>query len=621
MRTILNITVLFFLVNLSCRNNNQENTEIKIIPPDNLGWTYADSLRKTIQLPVIPDNTFPVNAASGLASIQNAIDKADENGGGTVRILKGIHLSYPLQLKSNVHLQVDNGAILRFISDPEQYPLVYTWFDGIPCMNYSPMIYANGQVNIKISGEGIIDGQGDKPVWKNMKYREEIDWDLLEDMEDEGVEPEHRKFGKEHSLRPDLIAFVSCKIIEIKGVTIINSPYWTIHPILCEDLIINNLHIKSSGYDQIGIAPESSSNIIIENVNIAETEDGIKIKSGRVKDTSLKPSQNIIIHNIVIKNITDEAIAIGSKIRGGVSRVFISGISIVGAKRGFTIIADAELKGIIREIYIKDIQAYNIEGSFIQCGISNSSSDYRKSILYNLYFDNLTVDSCGQAFIIAGYRKQPIQNVSVINSSFLSFRGSLAKNVRNLNLSNVSDANMNYNKRFDVEDIKSDKLDIEKDDNDILDTDDIAYDDLNELVKKNIHTLYPHIPIENIERIITKTSVNYEIEFELENSMNLGLLISSQGEILQSVEVIPFNKLPVQVLATLRSSIKTEPVPFIIDEIKKISVKDFTYFEIKGETRALLFLAGISEDGSIIEEKQKQIKSLRQAIEQRNHSW
>jgi polygalacturonase len=604
MKAIGKIIIFLFLISIGCRNKEgKKESGIEFIPPVKTDWTYSDSLLATIRKAEIKDLKFQVLPGTGYDNIQKAVDKAAEKGGGTVQVLKGSHLSGPIQMKSNVNLFLEEGAILKFVPEPEKYMLVYTWFGGIPCMNYSPMIYARDQVNIRISGTGTIDGQGNLPAWKNMKYSEETDWSLLKDMEDENVSPEHRTFGKGHSLRPDLITLVNCKNVEISGINILNAPYWTIHPILCENLTINNISIESSGYDQIGIAPECSNLVLIDNVKISGTDDGIRILSGRVKDPSIKPSHDIIIRNSELHNIGDDAIAIGSKIRGGVNRVFISGIIIKDAGKGISISLDGDYKGIINEIFVKNITGERISGAFINCEINNGSSDPKKSNMSNLIFEDIKVDSCGRAFIIDGSEKQNIYNISIVNSGFLSFRESLAENVRNFNLDNVSDNGRQYKQRSDFGDTDTDELDDHKNDEHILDTDDIPFNELTEMVKGAFINLYPFVPIEKIERLITKTGVNYEIEFETENSQTLDLLISSQGEIIRSEQEIMFDALPVQVNEALRSVIKTDPLLYLIDEIKRITVQDFTYYEIAGETREILFLAGISKDGSILETK------------------
>ena len=75
--------------------------------------------------------------------------------------------------------------------------------------------------------------------------------------------------------------------------------------------------------------------------------------------------------------------------------------------------------------------------------------------------------------------------------------------------------------------------------------------------------------------------------------------------------------LPDQVISTLGSVIKKDPLPYFTDEIKKITVEKFTYYEIAGETREILFRTGISGDGSILEARQKQITGTFYKLNQR----
>ena len=610
--------VLLCLLFSSCNRNESNDHEIVPIPESQISWAYKDSLILTIEKPVIPEKTVRLTSPAIKnsdyetdlgSSINTLIDQASENGGGTVLIPPGKYLSNPIILKSNVNLCIEEGAIIKFNSDIRLYKLVFTWFEGIPCMNYSSLIYANNQKNIKISGAGIIDGQGYDRQWKSMKYRENIDWKLLRDLADENVSPENRIFGMGHNLRPDLINLMNCDVVEITGVTILNAPYWTVHPVLCKNVRLTNIRIESEGYNQIGIVPECTQKMLIDSVIIAGLNDGIRIKSGRVKDPQLTSSENIIIQNSSFLNIVSDAVAIGSKAKGGINRVFISNITIDKANCSLSVSADAKLRGVVKEVLIKDVNYSNIMSQVIYCGIGNNSTRIKSPILYNLRFDNITGDSSARAFLIKGSRRQPIQNVKIENSTFNSYKGSIAEDVKNLKLSNFSDDNTVYNQVINIEDIKTDKIDYNKDDEDILDTDDISFDQLNDSVKEVITRLHPLIPINNINRIITKTKVNYEIEFNLENSKRLRLLISSEGEIIRSEQEILFKDIPDQVISSLKSCINTEPLPFLMSEIIKIQVQDFSYYEVKGETRSTLFLAGIAEDGSILEQKMKQINN------------
>ena len=598
------ICFILSLVLFSC-NKPKEKKYNTVAPESTIGWEYADSLKNEIRPAGIPTDTFRL-ADFGFKDdsqlIQKAIDKAYEHGGGTIIIPRGIYHTGPIVLKSRINLYLEEGAVLKFIPKPEIYPLTYNWFSGIPCMNYSPMIYARNETDIQISGKGIIDGQGFAPVWTNMKYNEHADWDLLKALENEDVKPANRKFGSGHSLRPDLMAFIECSRINISGVSIVNAPYWAIHPVLCTNVTIKNGLIKSHGYDQIGIALESSENVLIDSMKIQSVEDGIKIFSGRVNIPNNKPSKNILIQNSDFKNVVYSPVIVSSHTQAGANRIFMSGLKVDATQSVFRIYAGR--KGKLHDIFLKNCQASHITSSFF---VGHTRASNGIPLLYNIDFDDIQVESCGRVFVINGNSKNSIQNVSVSNSRFTTFMGSYVKNIKNLSLSNVQENGEKYTSTYTIGDVKTSKIKLERNEDDILDSDDIQYSDLPETV---IHTLaenYPHIPISDIDRMITSLNVIYDVKLELESSKELQLLIQNNGQILSTELDISFSDLPEIVLSALKSYLKTDPVPFIINDIKKITYQDFAYFEIKGEYDQKLFAVGITDDGKRIEEKQKLI--------------
>ena len=581
----------------------------KRIPYSQLNSSEADSILKSIHQPVFSTKEFRIKQAVGnqvTNLIQDAIDQAASNGGGTVVIPGGIYYCYSINLKSNVHLMLEEGAILKFVNDPTKYPLVYTWFEGIPCMNFSPMIYAKDEVNIKISGKGIIDGQGNKPEWKSMKYRQKIDWTLLKDLDNENVEPRHRTFGMGNNLRPDLITFINCNKIEISGVSLINAPYWTVHPILCNDVTISQMNISGQGYNQVGIALECCSRILIDHVNVKGMKAGIQINSGIGNDDQLRPSTDILVQESVF-NDNRNAISIGPAVKSGVNRLFISGIKINHSFNAINILNDASLKGKIHDIFIREILAADITGHFFYCRIFYGSENSKEPLFFNVHFEKLRVDSCARSFHIDGDGYQPIQNFYFENCTFHSYKEPIAEDIINLSFKNFNDGNLNYNQSFNLKDAKSDKLNGMKKNQDILNANEIHQDELPEKVKEILLKQYTQVPLEDIRRIITKTRVLYEIELLPEINQKTVLLISFDGEIVRTEQEISFQSIPVQVLATLRSILKTEPIPQIMEEVKRIVVQDFIYYEFKGEMRHTIFFAGIAKDGRVLEQKQKEV--------------
>jgi polygalacturonase len=511
----MRIQIVFFvllIISVSCKRQKKD-TEIVLAPQSSINWNYADSLINEIRYAEIPTDTFylkELGLESGTSQIQNAVEKISNQGGGTLIIPKGEYLCTPIILKSKINLHLEEGAIIKFIPKPEDYPMAYTWFNGIPCMNYSPMIYAMNENDIQISGKGTIDGQGFESVWKNMKYHENIDWDLLKELEEEDVKPQNRKFGDGHSLRPALVSFIQCSRINITGVSIINSPYWVMYPILCNNVVIKNGLINSRGYDQIGIAIESSKNVLIDSMKIQSVSEGVKIFSGRVDIQNNQASSNILIQNSTIENIASSALIISSKIIAGANRIFMSNLTINDSKAAIRIYG--EQMGDLNDVFFKNIHANNITYTFFYGRIIRSKKP--EPTVYNIHFDNIKTENCSRAFYIQGHTKNSFQNINISNSEFSTSNGSFIKNIQNLSLSNVQENNNNYNGKYSIAKLEIPRINFEGSEDEVLDSDDIQYNKLPEKVKQTLNTNYPQVPINDIDRMITSSNVIYDIELD-----------------------------------------------------------------------------------------------------------
>lgn len=158
-----------------------------------------------------PSISVKAKAAKNQKAIQAAIDKCSAKGGGKVVIPAGTFWTGAITLKSDVNLVLSKGAVLKFAFEPELYPKVYTRYEGLDLYGYSPCIYSNGAKNIAITGEGTIDGNGNKNTfwmwtgeeWWGYKGGETSrsmngvmgSRELLQKMCDEGVPVEQRQFG------------------------------------------------------------------------------------------------------------------------------------------------------------------------------------------------------------------------------------------------------------------------------------------------------------------------------------------------------------------------------------------------------------------------------------------
>ena len=275
------------------------------------------------------------SAAQNQKAINKAIAACSKKGGGRVIVPSGTFVTGAITLLSHVNLVVEKDAVLKFAFEPDLYPIVPTRWEGIDCRNLSPCIYAYKQTDIAVTGEGTIDGSGANDTWwpwngnPRFGFKEGMISQrggsrarLLKNAED-GVPMDQRIFTKEDGLRPQLINFYLCENILMENLTLLNSPFWVIHPLLSKNITVRGMKIINDGPNGDGCDPESCDGVLIENCFFNTGDDCIAIKSGRNNDGRLwdKPSENIIIRNCEMKN-GHGGVVIGSEISGGCRNVY-----------------------------------------------------------------------------------------------------------------------------------------------------------------------------------------------------------------------------------------------------------------------------------------------------------
>jgi polygalacturonase len=306
-------------------------------------WAEADRIVARIVRPTFPARDFPITdygAVAGgqvkcTAAIAKAIAACNAAGGGRVVVPEGFWLTGPIHLKSNVNLFVSRGAVVRFSIETADYlPLVQTRWEGVECMNYSPLIYAWEAENIAVTGEGTLDGQASDVYWWPWKGKSSFGWHpgvpnqadarkKLFAMGDANTPVAERVFGEGSYLRPGFFEPTRCKNVLIEGVTLKNAPFWEVHPVLCQSVTVRGLTIDSAGPNTDGCDPESCRDVLIENCSFNTGDDCIAIKSGRNGDGRRVnvPSENIVIRGCTMKD-GHGGVTIGSEITGGVKNVF-----------------------------------------------------------------------------------------------------------------------------------------------------------------------------------------------------------------------------------------------------------------------------------------------------------
>ncbi len=301
----------------------------------------ADRIVASVRQPWFPPRNFPVTrfgavgdgTTKNTAAFAAAIAACHRAGGGHVVVPSGTFLTGAIHLLSNVDLHVEAGATVLFSQDPNDYlPVVFTRWQGIELMNYSPFVYSYGQRNIAVTGQGTLNGQADANHWWNWKNLETPDFDALETMADDNVPVSQRVFGAGHYLPPQMIQPFSSDTVLLEGVTVINSPFWHLNPNLCRNVTVDGLTISSTGPNTDGCDPESCNGVVVQNVTYDTGDDCMAIKSGRDADGRRVnvPCQNVVIQACNFAN-GHGGITIGSEMTGGVKNVYARDLTMNSA--------------------------------------------------------------------------------------------------------------------------------------------------------------------------------------------------------------------------------------------------------------------------------------------------
>lgn len=257
-------------------------------------------------------------------AIQKAIDTCCENGGGTVVLEAGEYYSHSIAIKKNVELYLQKGAHLKASSDIESYirpcetindpktALVGNPVTGKPSFAF---IYGYGADNATISGEGTIDGNCYAFVERKSQYY---------------------VTGNFYP-RPTVIYIENSHHITVKDVTIIDAPFWTLHPAGCNDVLISNIRILNpiDVANSDGIDPDHCSNVRIIGCHVVCADDCICLKSSK-GNSEYGPCENIVISGCTLTS-TSAAIKIGTEGVGDFRNVIVDNCVVSKSNRGISI--------------------------------------------------------------------------------------------------------------------------------------------------------------------------------------------------------------------------------------------------------------------------------------------
>lgn len=368
-----------------------------------------------------------------------AFRKAFENEGSCITVPEGLWFTGPITLKSNSQLHLQKGCVIKFIDDEDLYTPVYSRWEGVRCWCMHPCLYSENSHNVEISGEGTLDGSG-QLWWKKLWDKKSRDADPESPMEKRLAElnPDYRNQPgggggrKSQFLRPTLVQFNNCSDVRLSGVTLINSPCWTVQPTFSKNVVISEITIRnpfdSPNTDAIDI--DSCSDVKISGCRISVGDDGICLKSGSGRDgvECNIPTSDVLVEDCYVES-AHGGVVIGSETAAGIKNAEFRNCRFVGTDRGVRIKTRRGRGGKIENIKISNIDvkgclcpiAFNM---YYCCGTNEQwpfdldarPVDSTTPAIENVIIENVKATECqSSAGFIAGLPESKIKNVTIRN--------------------------------------------------------------------------------------------------------------------------------------------------------------------------------------------------------------
>lgn len=424
-------------------------------------WDKMKEVYENIPLPTFPDKTYLItdyyNGTDSLftSAINKAILVCSAQGGGVVVIPDGVYKTAPIRMKSNVNLHLSDKTLLMFTTDYNLFDTVLTRIEGIDCYNISPLIYAYGETNMAITGNGVMDGMASEANWfskeridgvtlKNGKKVAEKT--VLYDLKEDSVPFEKRVFKGKTGMRPQFINLYKCKNVLLEGFTLNRSPFWLIHPLLSENITVRKVKMQSHGYNNDGCDPESCKNILIEDCDFDTGDDCIAIKSGRDEDGRYWniPSENIIARNCRMKD-GHAGVAMGSEITGGCYNVWVENclMDSPNLSRIIRIKSNAIRGGEVKNVYVRNITVGQCDESILGMEMKYWHVDDGPypPYFHNIYLENIKSNKSRYLLHLDGFaNKIQARDIFIKNCDFKGITASeinAVTGVSNIHFENV----------------------------------------------------------------------------------------------------------------------------------------------------------------------------------------
>ena len=442
-----------------------------------------------IKAPTFPDNTVNIKDFNAKGdgktlcteAFAKAIETLSSQGGGKLLVPAGVWLTGPIELKSNINLHLEMGAVIQFSGDDALYPIIKASFEGLETRRCQSPLSANDATNIAVTGQGVIDGNGQ--FWRPVKRAKVTDSQWKEILKRPGgvvskkdywvpnagyakaeeksnmnvviAETEEEWNEYKRFLRPVMVNFFNCKNVLLQGVIFQNSPAWNLHPLMCENIIIENVLVRNPSYAQNGDALDldSCKNALIINSKFDAGDDGICIKSGKDEDGRKrgKPCENVVVDGCTVF-AGHGGFVVGSEMSGGVKNIKVQNCQFLGTDVGLRFKSTRGRGGVVENIYIDGISMMDIKNDAITFNmfyggksvaetiedgdiIDNTTkmkADETTPVFRNINIENIVCNGAGRAMEFNGLPEMPIDGIYLKNINIIASSGEEFNNAKNI---------------------------------------------------------------------------------------------------------------------------------------------------------------------------------------------
>ena len=385
-------------------------------------------------------------SASSTEAFRSAIQAAKAVGGGTVYFPPGNYVTGPIELVSDLTLDIDSGATLRFPAT--RLPFTKGREQGVECLTPVPLIGGHDLHNVTITGRGVLTT--DNAEWLKLMPRQNMSGDdpgtafgtnwehLLQDLEVKTPAPDEDYQKAAPELRPSFVRFMDSTNVLVEGIHFVGSSMWTIHLLYTNNAVVRNVIIETyPGVHTDGIAVDSSRNVRISDCYIDTGDDGIVLKSGKDADGRRvnRPTENVSIANCTVHH-AHGAVTLGSEISGGIHNVVADNITCDGTQIGVRIKSRRGRGGVVEDVRFNNWTmenvgtAINVTSYYLMEGETKTAEEpvsERTPRFRNIAISHMTINHAQTAIDVEGLPEMPISGLrisDVIASAKTGMRGS-----------------------------------------------------------------------------------------------------------------------------------------------------------------------------------------------------